>query len=96
MIHWYCFNTMTDRFEDLCSIYPPLETFSCGFSGEASGIPDGWHHVDLGMGNHLLVRADYFTAFQNAVDELHTKHLGEIYASWMGIAQILLTARKQI
>lgn len=92
-VKWYCFNTMVDSFEDLCSIYPPLKTFDCGIFGEASGIQDGWNHVDLGMGNHLLVREDYIVAFQNAVDELHVESLGEVYASWRGIAQILLTVK---
>ena len=91
-VRWYCFNTMVDSFEDLCSIYPPLKTFDCGIFGEASGIQDGWNHVDLGMGNHLLVREDYIADFQNAVDELHAESLGEVYANWRGIAQILLTA----
>ena len=90
-VKWYCFNTMVDSFENLCSIYPPLETFHCGLFGKVNGIQNGWHHVDLGMGNHLLVREDYISAFQNAVSELHAESLGEVYASWQGIAQSLLS-----
>lgn len=89
-VKWYCLNTMTIPHKDLLAIYPPLETFDCGIFGMASGIQDGWNHVDLGFGNHLLVRDDYYNAFSNAVEELHAKSVGEIYAHWRGIAQLLL------
>ena len=92
-IKWYCFNTEVDTYEDLLSIYPPLETFDCGVCGEASGIQEGWHHVYLSMGKHLFVRDDYYKSFQCAIDELHIESTEEIYESWIGIAQLLLTIK---
>lgn len=88
-VKWNVLNTLTIPHEALLAIYPPLETFDCGF-GRASGIQDGWNYVDLGCGNHLLVRNDYYEAFINAVSELHVKYPDEIYANWRGIAQLLL------
>lgn len=87
---WYCLNTETTPYEELLAIYPPLDSFDCGVLGRASGIEDGWKHIDLGFGNHLLVRDDYADAFSNAVCELRLESVGEIYASWRGIAQLLL------
>lgn len=92
---WYCFNMMFDRFDDLCSFYPPLKTFDCGIFGLASGIQEGWNHVDLGCGNHLLVRDDYNDAFETVLKILKPKSPGEVYASWRGIAQMLLTGEKK-
>lgn len=89
-VKWYCLNTMTIPHKDLLTIYPPLETFDCGIFGMASGIQDGWNHVDLGFGNHLLVRDDYYDAFNSTISELHAKNIGEIYANWRGIAYLLL------
>lgn len=92
---WYRFNMLCDKFDDLCSFYPPLKTFDCGIFGMASGIQEGWNHVDLGCGNHLLVRDDYSNAFDMVVKILKPKSPGEIYASWRGIAQMLLVGEKK-
>ena len=94
-VKWYCFNMMVDSFDELCSFYPPLKTFNCGIFGKASGIQDGWNHVDLGCGNHLLVRDDYIDAFELAVKFVKPKHPGEVYACWRGIAQMLLSGEKK-
>jgi len=94
-VKWYCLNTMTENNDDLCAVFPPLKTFNCGIFGMASGIQDGWNHVDLGMGNHLLVRDDYYTQFAYEEEQLHAKHRGEVYASWRGIAQILLSRKDE-
>lgn len=89
-VKWYSMNTMNEEHEKLLRIFPPLETFDCGIFGKASGIQEGWNHVDLGFGNHLLVRDDYFEPFQDAVTELKPEHVGVIYSNWRGIAQLLL------
>ena len=94
-IKWYRFNMMVDRFDDLCTFYPPLKTFNCGIFGMASGIQEGWNHVDLGCGNHLLVRDDYHDAFEMMVKIVKPKHPGEVYVSWRGIAQMLLNGGKK-
>lgn len=94
-VKWYCLNTMTENNDDLCAVFPPLKTFDCGIFGMASGIQEGWNHVDLGMGNHLLVRDDYYTQFAYEEEQLHAEHRGEVYAHWRGIAQILLNQKEE-
>lgn len=95
-VKWYRFNTMNDDEEMLYAIFPPLETFECRMFGKVKGIQEGWHYVDLGVGNHLFVRDDYYAAFQREIDGLYAQYESEIYASWAGIAQLLLTAKENI
>ena len=94
-VKWYCLNTITTNNDDLCTVFPPLRTFNCGIFGMASGIQDGWHHVDLGMGNHLLVRDDFFPQFAYEEEQLHAESRGVVYAHWRGIAQLLLNASEE-
>lgn len=66
-----------DRFSE---VFTPLKTFDCGSFGEVSGIADGWHHVYMGMGNHLFVRDAVFPAFSA---DINGKTDQEIYCCYM-------------
>lgn len=62
----FCFGDFDmDRFSE---VFTPLKTFVCGVFGQVSGIADGWHHVYMGMGNHLFVRDTVFPAFAAAIE----------------------------
>jgi len=90
-VQWYCFD-FTEDHEVLYNIFPPLKTFNYDIMGNTEKIPNGFKHIYLGYGNHLLVKDDYYSSFKKATEEIGVKNIGEIYDSWMGIAEILLTA----
>ena len=51
-------------------VFTPLQTFQCGIFGKASGIASGWHHIDLGAGNHLLVRDCIYPEFEKRTRQM--------------------------
>lgn len=85
---WYSYNTMEHCYEELVQKFPAFREFNPGLFGMVSSVPEGWKHVYLGFGNHLLVREDYYQDFQEQIAEF--QDAGEIYANWMKIAENLL------
>lgn len=51
-------------------VFTPLQTFQCGIFGKASGIAPGWRHIDLGAGNHLLVRDCIYPEFEKRTRQM--------------------------
>lgn len=75
--------------DKFAKIFPPLQTFNCGLFGNVSGIPRGWRHVDLGAGNHLLVRKGIYPEFAARTAGMSPP---EIYQNYLEIgAEILMT-----
>jgi len=66
-----------DRFSE---VFTPLKTFDCGVFGEVNGVAEGWHHVYMGMGNHLFIRDIVYPAFAAAIEG---KSESEIYCGYM-------------
>jgi hypothetical protein len=48
--------------------------------GSTSGVPDGWHYLYLGMGNHLIVEESVFNEFAAIVKDLDDP--GYLYQNW--------------
>lgn len=88
-VKWYTFTLADDNRDDLKAVWPSLETFSPEKDG--FGLEEGWNHVDLGMGNHLMVRDRYKDAFQNEIERLKPEHPGIIFAIWKAVAQVVMT-----
>ena len=53
-------------------------------------IPEGWSWVDLGMGNNLFIRSEYYQDFRNMVEG---KSRGGVYRCWMEVAEKLLKCK---
>lgn len=84
--NYCCGDFDMDKF---AKIFPPLQTFNCGLFGNVSGIPRGWRHVDLGAGNHLLVRKGIYPEFAARTAGMSPP---EIYQNYLEIgAEILMT-----
>ena len=93
-VRWYKFNTEKDSMEKLSSHFPPVKALNYTCYGKENIIPTGWKHINLGFGNHLLVRDDIYPAFQREVKEIYAKNEGNIYSNWKRIAQFLLTGER--
>ena len=65
----------------------PLQTFDCGVFGDVSGVAEGWKHIYMGAGNHLLVRDTIAGAFKATIDG---KAESEIYSCYMDVAMKVL------
>ena len=78
----YCFGNLTK--ETMEKAFPVLAECEFGIFGIGSKVPEGWVYVNLGMGNHLIVRADYYGKFETLTKEY--KPLGELYQHWLEIA----------
>jgi hypothetical protein len=77
----YCFGDFDlDKFTQ---VFTPLKTFDCGVFGNVSGVAEGWDHIYMGMGNHLLLRDTIAGAFKAEVWE---KSEAEIYGCYMEVA----------
>lgn len=86
----YCYDDFDmDKF---AKVFTPLQTLDCGLFGRATGIAPGWHHVDLGAGNHLLVCDAIYKEFAARTKEMSPP---EIYQSCLEIGAEILTKRKK-
>ena len=82
----YCYDDFDmDKF---AKMFTPLQTFDCGLFGHATGIAPGWHHVDLGAGNHLLLCDAIYKDFAACTKEMSPP---EIYQSYLEIGAEILT-----
>ena len=72
-------------------IFPPLQTFDCGLFGNVLGIPRGWRHVDLGAGNHLLVRKRIYPEFAACTTGMPSP---EIYQNYLEIGVKILMEKE--
>lgn len=75
-------------YEHLLEIVPALEDCKIGIRGHEA--PDGWTAVYLGMGNHLTVKTDYYSQFEEEVHNRRIGDLGELYQQWVEIVLKLL------
>lgn len=64
--------------------FPVLAQCSFGMFGHGSEVPLGWEYVNLGAGNHLIVRMDYAEQFR-AMTKKWKKPV-ELFQNWMGVA----------
>jgi len=63
--------------KDLKEKFPVLVEFKCGFE-DVDKLDQGWKWFNLGVGNYLLVRNEYYEDFKKII----TKTLGENYKSY--------------
>lgn len=43
--------------------FPVFRECKFGFLGMGSSVPEGWNYVNLGMGNHLIVKDEVYSEF---------------------------------
>ena len=75
----YCFGDLTEK--TISSAFPVIDQCSFGLFGFDSKVPDGWQYVNLGFGNHLLVRQDRYESFAPLITVY--KSPGEVYEHWL-------------
>ena len=68
--------------------FPVLAECKFGIFGIGSVVPMGWHYIDLGMGNHLIVHDKMFEAFCSYIGVDDEPPV--IYQKWKDIADKLL------
>lgn len=79
----YCFGDL--KWETIQHAFPIIDRCRFGMFGIDSEVPDGWVYVNLGMGNHLIVRQDRYAGFEPLISKC--KSPGEIYQRWLDCAQ---------
>ncbi len=75
----YCFGGL--RWETIQHAFPVIDQCHFGMFGIGSQVPDNWVYVNLGMGNHLIVRQDRYAKFASLIAKY--KSPGEIYRNWL-------------
>jgi hypothetical protein len=68
----YCMNYVYGDIDlnKLRKVFPVLKHCDFGMFGATSGVPDGWHYLYLGMGNHLIVEESVFNEFAAIVGDV--------------------------
>ena len=72
--------------EQLYETFPLLKTFNC-FFGEAGGLNGEWEYFNMGFGNYLIVRQEYYDVIKNYIkDNLPDDYQhGPLYRNWYNI-----------
>lgn len=81
----YCFGDL--KWETIQHAFPVIDQCRFGMFGIDSEVPDGWVYVNLGMGNHLIVRQDRYDKFSPLISGC--KSSGEIYQRWLDHAKLV-------
>lgn len=79
-------------YTDVKAFFPVIDKCSFGMFGEGTRVPDGWNYVNLGLGNHLLVKDSVYAEFFEEIKNF--KRAGEVYAAWQDKAEKIM--RKKI
>lgn len=82
----YCYGDL--KWETLQHAFPTIDDCHFGLFGIGSEVPEGWMYVNLGMGNHLIVRQDRYDDFAPRIAGY--KSLGEVYQNWLKQALTVL------
>ncbi|MBR2861326.1 MAG: hypothetical protein IKB86_05765 [Clostridia bacterium] len=67
--------------QDVIKAFPMIAECEFGLFGFDSKVPKDWNYVNLGMGNHLIVKTKVFLAFSKLITKY--KSPGEIYQNWV-------------
>lgn len=72
------------KMDELEKILPALSDFDHGLMGHGTKAPEGWQHKYLGVGNHLLIRDEFFEAFRKESEKLGQDYPDLIlYNTWL-------------
>lgn len=82
----YCVGKLS--FKTVKEAFPVITECRFGVFGFDSATPGGWEYISLGLGNHLLVRSDYYVKFAPLIADLKSPF--EIQLNWPKIAQSLI------
>ena len=88
----YVFNYLSDTLThtEVAAYFPPLG--QCRFTafGKASAVPDGWHHLYLGLGANLVAHGSVYPALRQQMDAL-SAHINP-WSAWRLALQRALVA----
>ena len=74
--------------ERIIRAFPALRGCRFGMAGIYSTVPEGWHYVNLGAGNHLVVADDVYDQFEKLTEHLH--EWVDYYLAWHDVARQIL------
>ena len=77
--------------ENMEMAFPIIKDCHFGLFGIGSVVPEGWNYVNLGCGNHLIVRKDRYDDFAKRIADYN--YPPEIYRIWL--EQALATEKNQ-
>lgn len=78
-------------FDDVRAFFPTITKCMFGMFGEGNIGPKGWKYVNLGFGNHLLVKDEIYDEFFAEIKDL--KKPGEVYEAWQNKACKIIKGR---
>ena len=76
--------------EKVKSKFPVLAECRFGIFGMDSSVPEGWHYVNLGMGNHLIVSDKVYNQFISEFSQDIEPSV--LYQNWVEVAGKILEA----
>lgn len=74
--------------------FPILEECRFGVFGMNSSVPEGWHYVNLGMGNHLIVSDKVYGKFISKF--LNDADPSILYQNWIEVAGKIIEENKLV
>ncbi len=79
------------KHETIKESFPIIDECKFGLFGMGTTVPDGWTYISLGFGNHLIVKDDYYAAFEPLIAKYNSP--GELYQHWVEKAHESLSTR---
>ena len=72
--------------------FPVLAETHFGVFGINTTVPEGWHYVYLGMGNHLLIKDEVYEAFRDVFAQDTPPEI--YYQNWIDAAGVILGVKQ--
>jgi hypothetical protein len=82
-------------YKELVKKFPLLKGFNCGCE-EINNLDLGWKWFNLGAGNYLLIREEYYEHYKTRIEADLGKDYkkGELYQRWFNILQKVVIVKK--
>jgi hypothetical protein len=73
------------QLSDVLPLFPALSQCRFNLFGRDSKVPEGWHYMYVGVGNHLMIHGSVYPAFQEQIKDYRL--VNEVSRDWRILAQ---------
>lgn len=77
------------EYNDIQKLFPPFRDIRFETFGGCQGFLDNWKYVSLGCGNHLFVRSEVYSEFEELTADCEIP--SQIYSKWIDVALAILS-----
>lgn len=77
--------------QDFFKAFPLMESIRCS-CGEVNDLEDGWNWFNVGFGNYLIVRNEYYKSIKEYIEKNMSDNwqIGELFNNWFSVLEKII------